>query len=487
MNILWLFKLENFIAPMGIVQLAAMARMEGHKNFLCELNTCDPLEMVKRHKIDVVAVSTMTGEAKHYEKVVMAIKKQFPGIQAIAGGIHPTVYPEIIYDGIYDAICIGEGEYPFINWLAAPDIPHPNILYKCLPGMSKEELYEKSNIQPLMQDIDDLPFSDWGLVYNNTRLGRVPLKAIMTSRGCPYACSYCFNRNLKEIYHNKGGYLRRHSVEYVIAELKHIRRRWPLSCIKFYDDMLIWKADEWAQEFAEQYRRHIDLPFFAFTRADMASEEVIRLLAYAGCRTLSMSIEAGNNEVRENLLFRKMTNEQIIDAHLLANKYGIKTFTNVILGIPDTEIKHDLESVKLAQQSKVFWIEYLIFEPYPGTWLGDYSIERGYYKPAYKAMHSGYHYKSPLSCFDERDKRIQLNLTTIGVVATLYPKLSKLILKYLIYWKPNKLFLLWYFLVKMPRVRQLYPTETTLWQSMRIYWRSFKQELVKHTQEKEKE
>jgi len=461
------------------------------------MNNEDVIEKVRAYGIDVVAISTMTGESKHYIKAAQDIKDHDPYVTIIAGGIHPTYYPQVVNEAPFDFICIGEGDHALPKFLdiipCARDggscsismVRVRNILRK-LPGRGQrhDDPIEQANVRPLVADLDTLPHPDWGLVYDNTKMGQIPMKIYMTGRGCPFSCSYCWNRNLKELYKGKGKFVRKNSVDYVIEGLKQIRDRWPVSTFKFYDDMLIWKADDWAVEFSERYRREIGLPFFAFCRAELATEDVIRLLAEAGCRTLSMSIEAGNPRVREDLLNRRMTNDQIIDAHLIARKYGLKTFTNVILGIPDTKTEHDLESMDLAIRSKVDWGEYLIYEPFPGTWLGDYSVRRGYYKPSYDHMHSGYHYKSPLTCFTEMEKRIQLNMTTIGVVGTVLPMFRNLIVKHLLRTKPNKLFLLCYYVVKMYVIRRkLYPTKTTLRNSLRIYWQSFKQEVMKHTEE----
>jgi radical SAM superfamily enzyme YgiQ (UPF0313 family) len=429
----------------------------------------------------------MTGQAKHFISAVVDIKREYPDVFCIVGGIHPTFHTEMIHETAFDALCVGEGEGAWADVLECLSSGGtidcigqiPNIITKDSPA---------TEVRPLIEDLDTLPHPDWGLVYDNTRLGQgSAMKIYMAGRSCPFNCHYCWNANIKALYEGKGKLVRRHSVDYVIEGMKRIKDRWPVSTLKIYDDMLLYSGNEWEQEFAERYSNEIGLPFFAFCRAELATEPVIKLLAHAGCRVLSMSIEAGNDTVRRELMNRRMTNKQIIDAHLLAKKYGIMTFTNVILGMPGTTIDHDIESLDLAIASEVDHLEMLIFQPFPGTWLGDYCVEKGYYDPDYEHLHSGYHFRSPLTCFTEAQKDQQQNMTTMGVVVALlrWKWLRDWFVKHGIYWRNNKLFLFAYFVIKMYVMRKkLYPTKLPLRENLKMFWGSWKQEVWKHTEEK---
>jgi len=198
-----------------------------------------------------------------------------------------------------------------------------------------------------------------------------------------------------------------------------------------------------------------------------------------------MSIEAGNPDIRRDMLKRNMSNEQIIKAHRLCEKYGIYTFTNCIIGLPDTDFKNDLESVNLCIKAKVDWVEFLIFHPYPGTELGEYTIKKGYFKPDFEKFHTSYQYKSPLNCFTEREKNVQMNLGVLGPVAVVFPSFKNLILKFLIYFPHNFIYTIMYYLTKMYVFRKkIYVTKTNLWTSIAIFLRSLKQEWFRHENKK---
>ncbi len=166
--------------------------------------------------------------------------------------------------------------------------------------------------------------------------------------------------------------------------------------------------------------------------------------------------------------------------------YGIYTFPNAILALPGSTLKDDIRSVDLAIEAKSTWAEFGPFYPYPGTELGDYTIKRGWYQPDYEHMHTYYSNYTLLNCFSDMEKRVQINLTVLAPVAVVFPKLRNLIINHLIYWPYNKAFILMYWAVKSYVIRRkIYKTKTTFLESLRIFARSLKQEVFKHTEEKE--
>lgn len=482
MKVLFVFKSENFMAPIGLCAIAAVARKQGHEVKLCESNSCNPFNVIAQLKPDIIACSSSTGEAKHYFRLNKEIKKNFPGVFTIMGGPHPTFYPEMIQDDNFDAICIGEGEGAFLDLLQAIEYGEP---VDNIPNIVTRNNIKSFSVRNLIDDLDTLSFPDYSLLYDNTAMGKYPLKSIITSRGCPYDCTYCFNTAWRKLYRGKGKIVRRHSVDYVIDEITFVKDRWPLSFVKFYDDIFVYSADNWLEEFSVKYKEKIGLPFFILTRAELVTEDMVRLLKYAGCHTMSMSIESGNSEVRKNLLKRDMTNEQIVNAHLLCSKYGIYTFTNCVIGLPNTSLKNDIESLELSIKSKVTWAEFLIFYPYPGTELGQKAVELGAYSFDFEKMHTSYQHKSLLNCFTEKEKNAQMNFALLGSVVIVFPFLKNLVLNHLIFLKQNPVFTFTYYLVKMYILRKrIYVTKTNLRTSFKIFIRSLKQEWFRHENKK---
>lgn len=482
MKILFVVKTIDFIDPVGLMLISAVAKARGHNTYLGILEREDIVRKIKRLKPDIVAYSASTGEHKYYVEMNRVIKSKFSEIFTIMGGPHPTFYPECIKDSSLDAICVGEGEEAFPEVLAALNNGGSlsgikNIITSAGQGYALRDLY---------QDLDRLPFPDRELFYTSTEMGRFPLKSFITSRGCPYPCTYCFNHSFREIYRGKGKFLRRHSVDYVMGEILEVKKRYVLECVKFYDDIFVYSVDEWFEEFTKRYKKEIGLPFHCLTRADLVTEDMVKLLKDAGCYSVSMSIEAGNPELRNQVLKRNMTNDEIIRAFAIFSKYGIKTFSNNILGLPFSKIEDEIETLDLNLKCGVSFAEFPIFHPYPRTELGNLCIEKGIYNNTdYKNLHMSYMNKSPLTCFTEKEKNIQKNISELGLLVIWIPFLRNIILKYLIYLPNNRLFFLAYYISKAYLVKiNIYPFPVGIKDVFRLLFKSLKLESFKHSTER---
>jgi anaerobic magnesium-protoporphyrin IX monomethyl ester cyclase len=480
MKILFIVKAIDFIDPIGIMLLSALAKRGGHSTSLGVLTRENILKKIVNLKPDVIAYSGSTGEHKYYLAINKTIKSKFKNLFTIMGGPHTTFYPECFEESTLDAICIGEGDEAFVEVLNALEQGKrmdgiKNIVTRC---------GDQSGLRELYQDLDSLPFPDRSLYYENTEMGRFPLKSFMASRGCPYPCTYCFNHAFKELYKGKGRIIRRHSVDYLIEEILRVKDRYPLECVKFYDDIFVYQVDEWLEEFVNGYKGKVRLPFHCLTRCDLMTGDMAKLLKEAGCYSISMSIEAGNPDFRNGLLRRNMSNEQIIKAFEICSHAGIKTFSNNIVGLPHAKIENELETVELNLRCKVSFAEFPIFHPYPKTELGNYCIEKGIYHSSYESLHMSYMNKSPLTCFTEKEKDVQKNLSELGTVVVGFPILKKIILNHLIYWPSNGLFFLAYFFSKAYLVKtKVYPFKLGLRNLWDQFLKSINLERFKHSDE----
>ena len=445
MKILFIVQTIDYIDAIGIMLISALAKKEGHTTHLGILSRENIITKIQDLKPDIIAYGASTGEHKYYIEANKTIKAKFPNIFTIMGGPHTTYYPQCIEESTLDAICIGEGDEAFPELLSrvesGGDISTiTNIVTRQGKGNGVRELY---------QDLDNLPFPDRELFYETTEMGKWPLKSFMASRGCPYNCTYCFNHVFRKLYHGKGKVIRRHSVDYMIEEVQEVKSKYRLGFVKFYDDIFVYRVDDWLEEFATKYRKEIGIPFHCLTRADLMTEDMARLLKEAGCRSISMSIEAGNSHFRNEVLKRGMSDEQIINAFHICRRYGINTFSNNILGLPYATLENEIETIDLNIKAKASFVEFPIFHPYPRTELGDYCIEQGIYQADYAGLHMSYMNKSPLSCFTEKEKNIQRNLSTLGLLVVWLPFLRNIVLKWLIYLPYNRFFFLLYYIAKV--------------------------------------
>lgn len=481
MKILFIVKTIDFIDPQGIMQLSAIAKENNCETFLGIMDKENILEeKISDINPKIICYSASTGEHKYYLKINKLIKEKFPNILTIMGGPHPTFYPECIEKSELDAICVGEGDETLVDVIKA--IEKGNSIKDIENIYTKEK---KNNLRQLYADLDKLPFPDRDLFYKTTEMGNFPIKSFMASRGCPYSCTYCFNYAFRELYKGKGKPIRRKSVNRIIEEIIVVKNRYKIQFIKFYDDIFAYPDDEWLVEFCKIYKKEIKLPFHCATRCNLVNEDMVKLLKDTGCVSINMSIEAANPHLRNQILKRNISNEEIERSFYLFYKYNIKTFSNNIIGLPFSKIEDDTATVDMNIKCKVTFAEFPILHPYPGTELGKYCIEKGIFKEDYDSLHMSYQHRSPLSCFTEKEKNIQENISQLGLIALFVPSLRNIIMKYLIKLPNNFIFFMLYLLTKIYLIKiKIYPFKLELRDFWGLLKKSISIDKFKHTEEK---
>lgn len=154
------------------------------------------------------------------------------------------------------------------------------------------------------------------------------------------------------MYKGKGKIIRAKSVDYLIREIQQVARDYPLTFIRFLDDVF-GPNPEWLAEFAERFPREIGVPFSCYVRPNMVTADYCQLLKRAGCYSVLTAIECGDEDMRTTLLNRKMTDEQILTACAHLREAGIKIYSLNMVGLPGETREHMLKTISLNRQAKV--------------------------------------------------------------------------------------------------------------------------------------
>lgn len=315
----------------------------------------------------------------------------------------------------------------------------PNLWVK------KDGRVYKNDLRPLTQDLDEFPFPDRD-IYSKYLFFRLEhTKMFITSRGCPYDCSYCYNQKLRDLYRNKGKYLRHRKVEKVIEEIKLLKNTHQLKTVCFMDDTFIFDRN-WVSEFLRIYKKEINLPFFCLGTADrLPDEELIQEFKISGCYGIYFGIESGNEEIRHKVLNKKVSNEQIIKAARLLKKYGLKFRAYNMIGLPGETVENVYETIQINIDARTDFPFCSIFTPYWGTRLCDYAVEKGVLE---RKNNPDDFYTSfyAYSLLKQKDITEIVNLQRFFQTVVLFPKLFPLIKK-LAKLPPNIFFRLWFGMV----------------------------------------
>ncbi len=369
----------------GLASISAVLKQGGHDVRLMHLlylhNEAEFKEKLRNlGEFDIIGFSIRTTALPDCKQYIKWTKEVYPDVFISCGSYHCTLAPEevISVDGV-DAITIGDGEYAELELCdkmsAGED--YTNILSKWfkMPDGS----IKKNEVAPLFADLDRLPIPDFELFdYDNLDSVKVGTAIVMMSRGCRYNCTYCGNSQFRNVYPNKKIYSRFRSPQNGILYLKTLLEKHPQIKVINFRDAIFNMIPEWFDEFIELYTKEIHLPFTGNIRFDILTEDTVRRMKEAGCYTIDMGLESGDQEMRFKYLKRYMTDEMIINCSKWFHKYGIAQLTYNIIGLPYEDKYRALKTIKLNARAGADRVIPNIFYPYPGTKLYDIAQEGGF-------------------------------------------------------------------------------------------------------------
>lgn len=351
-------------------------------------NLNELIEILKEKEISLVGVSLVT-DNYHSAVVVTEEIKRKTAIPVIWGGAHVDVRPgECLCHA--DMVCVGEGE-DALSELVRNMSGHTksNMKIKNIWAREGNEII-RSELGDLEENLDKYPFSDFDLesqyVMNEIGFKKLNDKYlrgvynIMTSRGCPYACCYCYNNYRRQRYRGKGKYLRLRSIENIIEELVRAKDIFKnLQGINFWDDSFLARQKSDFEKFKQLYLKEIKLPFFILAEPMAFDGEKIEILKECGLSRLQIGIQSGSERVNQEVYNRPILNRDIIKLANITNKLGLKVIYDIIFNNPYENREDIIETIKLLLQfPKPFSLQgyNLIF--YPGTEITEKALGDGF-------------------------------------------------------------------------------------------------------------
>lgn len=370
----------------GIGILSAILKQEGHETSLIHVTQKfadgqEFLERVKAFDPDLIGFSSTTLTFKYVREMAGWLHNANLGIPVISGGVHSTLATlEVIETPGIDMACVGEGEISLRNLIDALDKGKD---FRKLPGIwvNDNGTIHQNGVSPAVRDLDELPFPDRAIFNYPTLISeRIGQATIMASRGCPYNCAYCSNQVLKQtsFADRPADYVRFPSVDYLIAEIKQVLNDYPfVESLNFSDDLFFLRK-KWAAEFTEKYTAQVGLPFGCNMRPNHINPEIASLLKEAGCTQVRVGLESGNEYIRNEMLKRNLTDQQMYEAFQCCRDAEITIHTYNIIGIPNETSATVLDTIKMNAKAKTDSQDAFAFCPFPKTELYDLCKKKGF-------------------------------------------------------------------------------------------------------------
>ncbi len=324
-----------------------------------------------------VGFTSLTGLPVQKSAEMSKLIKRSSNLPIVWGGIHPSLLTEqVIKEDYVDFVVIGEGDVTAVELANA--IKHKKDFkdIKSIAYKKNGKIYINER-RPFIENLDEHTI-DWDLIdikryilpISNYKKGI----QVVTSRGCPYNCAFCYNQVF-----NKRTW-RPYSVKHVLNELKMFKDNYGIEAVTFLDDNFFVDKNR-SYEILEK----MSLAWTGDCRVNVVDDTFVKKIRETNCQALFFGCESGSERILE-LINKYITVEQTITAiKKLAQASEVNIKASFILGFP-TETREEIKStvdliLKLGSLHPYIYFNVGLYMPYPGTSLYELALQKGFIPP----------------------------------------------------------------------------------------------------------
>jgi len=392
MKILFVYSTQKTIVPQkpllnqegiyhGISSIAGVLKQHLHECSLAVLDRANGKQnfqllsqKINQFKPQIIAFTAVFSEFDFICEIASQVKKQFPELFLIAGGVHITLNPDEKLLSLFNAICIGEGEAPVLELVQHLEA-HESISDIRNLWVKTPDGVVKNPTRPFLQNLDELPFPDREM-WLEWILEPHTKPAVLLGRGCPFDCTYCSNHSLRKV--GAGKYVRMRSPENILSEIRSIYKEYSdINEIQLEVETIVTDG-VWLEKFCEQmeifgketgFKISFSTNLRIFPRIDF--DFVFTQFKKANITLITIGLESGSYRIRKEILHRDYSNELVLKAAETAKNYGIAVALFNMIGLP-TETPADFaETLQMNRQIQPAFHATSIFFPYQGTKIAE--------------------------------------------------------------------------------------------------------------------
>jgi len=351
--------------PLGLAYIASVLRQGGHLVKMVDMNVSAERLPSRFDNFDLVGISSDT--PRHNISIQIAKKAKEQKTPVIMGGPHVTFMDEeSLKSGAVDYVVRGEGEYSMLNLVehlsSGDDV-------KDVAGISylkSGDVVRNPNHQ-LIADLDILPLPARELLPMNkytVKLGGWRATSVITSRGCPFNCSFCSSSELF------GLRWRAREPEAIVDEVEQIKEQYNIDAILFMDDNFTLNPNRTIRICELMNHRNLNIRWWFFSRVDtiVNREDMVQSMADAGALTAFVGVESPNQDVL-NGYKKGITADISYRAIQILRKYKIRSVAGFIIGGLNETREMIKDTIKFAIKLNPDIAQFSILTPYPGTRL----------------------------------------------------------------------------------------------------------------------
>ena len=371
---------QGELPPLGISYIASVLENSGHLVRIldiCALNLTLSgfLREIDNFAPEVAGITTMTSTLFGALEAAKITKEA--GAITVLGGPQLSIYPEETLSYPYvDYGINGEGDFVMPELINA-------LEKKVSPDNIKGLIYKKNNKvyvnEPaIVDDLDSLPFPAYHLLpmkkYNSI-IGSYPVSTMISSRGCPYKCHFCF----KQPSDNK---IRFRSPKNVADEISYLVERFKVREIMFYDDAMTFSRSHVSGICEEILSHNLKIKWETPARVDNIDRPLLELMHKAGCIRLRYGVESGDEDILK-LMNKRIGLEKVKEVFKLTKNTGIETFAYFMLGYAHETEDNIKKTINFALELDPDLVMFTMTTPYPKTPLYELTRQEGLIKNDY--------------------------------------------------------------------------------------------------------
>jgi radical SAM superfamily enzyme YgiQ (UPF0313 family) len=352
---------DEIYPPLGITILAAWLENAGHEVRLKD----DSIEDLDDLRVDlawahIVGISSLTPNARRARELGLLCKQEFFK-PIIMGGPHPTTNPEFFLEpGAADVCCAGEGDETLLAWMEVYDQPEKWEQVDGITFMRDGEQISTPR-RPLFKDMDAIPRPAYHLwdIPRFMRLMINPGVTCITSRGCPYACTFCDAEMTPRQY-------RAMSPEATVDLFEFLINTYNPPQLTLFDDLFTIQRKRVIEICKLIVKRGLFFEWVCESRVDTMDFEMLRWLRKAGCVKIYYGLESGSPKMLQTMK-KGVTPEKVRSGSKLNRQVGMYFKFFLLYGFPEDTREDHVYTEQLIEETRPNAICVAILQPIPGT------------------------------------------------------------------------------------------------------------------------
>lgn len=378
------YRLSQASMPLGLAYITAVFLQKGHPVEVIDMDVCnytmeEYTRCLREKKYDVLCTGGMITAWNFFKFTCEYVKQIKPHVKVVVGGgVISSTPRSFISAAPADVGVIGEGEDRILELMEAFEGNKKlseigDIVYR-----EGDKVVQNPGGKDI-ENLDEIPFPAWDLFNVDRTYARFPshhsiLKAkrqlsIVTTRGCPYQCTFCYTEKL----------VRQRSIDNIMLELEELKRRYKIGHVTIADDLFVVRRNRTIEFCEAMIKRKMNITWSATGRCNLVDREFLRLMKAAGCEFLGLGIESGSMKVLKAIK-KSQTPEQIVQAVRSVKEAGITPGGTFILGLPPETPETVQETVGIYKRINAYRThvnKFFFATPYPGTALYNEMVARG--------------------------------------------------------------------------------------------------------------